>query len=518
MLDPQYIPKNEKDALKCLADRAWRLNNLYFIKDKRGEKIRFRLNRHQRRLLETKHFRNIILKARQLGFTTFIQIFMLDACIFEANTNAGVIAHNRDDAQAFFKDKIKFAWDNIDPWIMELFQKKNFTVDASSASELRFSNGSVIRVGTSLRSFTCQILHISEYGKLCAKFPDRAEEVRSGTLPTVPNDGIIFIESTAEGRSGDFFDKCETSRKHVGDLTELDFKFHFIAWHEDPEYSIDAAPLLTNHYNEYFSRLEKRGVSLADGQKAWYIKMDAALGDKMKREYPSYPEEAFEAAIEGAYFAAQMAQIRAKGQICNVPIEPGIPIHTFWDLGKDTTAIWFFQKVNFDYRFVDYFQDSDEFMDYYIHVLQSKEDGGKPYLYGDMYLPHDGDRTSLASDASPARILYQNGYRVRIVNRTLRKIDSIARARRILPMCWFSHKCDERIEQKKGNPVSGIMCLDAYRKDWDDKLGVWKKEPRHDDASHGADAFMTFADGFFHEEEVREQPPLAVGRNPSTGY
>jgi len=53
-------------------------------------------------------FQNVILKARQLGFTTFIQIFMLDACLFNSNIRAGTIAHKLDDAKTIFRDKVKY--------------------------------------------------------------------------------------------------------------------------------------------------------------------------------------------------------------------------------------------------------------------------------------------------------------------------------------------------------------------------------------------------------------------------
>ena len=39
----------------------------------------------------------------------------------------------------------------------------------------------------------------------------------------------------------------------------------------------------------------------------------------------------------------------------------------------------------------------------------------------------------------------------------------------------------------------GLQRLRAYRKEWDESRGVWKHRPRHDDDSHGADAFLTFA-------------------------
>ena len=509
------LPTSEFDFIDQLVDQAWRLDNLYSIKNKAGNKVTFHPNAEQWELYRNLHNRNIILKARQLGMTTFMQIYMLDECMFNPNTNAGVVAHNKDDASSFFKDKILFAYNNLEAFIKDMHPAKN-----ESAGELRFENGSVVRVGTSLRSGTLQILHISEYGKLCAKFPDRAMEVRTGTLPTVDKEGCIVIESTAEGRQGDFFVKAEKARhqkEELVELTALDYQFHFFPWWGTPDYTLDAIVPRNNEDNQYFELLEGRGISLTESQKSWYLKkkeeVNSDTADSMKREYPSYPEEAFEASVDGAYFAKQMAQVRAKGQILSVPIERQIPIETFWDLGRDTTAIWFFQKIGFDYRFVDYFQKDGEDIDYYINMLRIRKDGDYPYLYGDVYLPHDGDRKSLASKHSVAKILFENGFEPRIVRRTPSKELSIENARRVLPNCYFDRtRCSE-----------GIGCLDGYRKEWDDKLGDWKKLPLHDLNSHGADAFMTFADGYYRQREVRaplsnSRPVPVTGRNPTTGY
>lgn len=172
------------------------------------------------------HALNVILKARQLGFTTFIQILMLDECLFRPNTAAGVVAHNREDAEAFFTDKIRFAYDNI----AEVFRGIVPTATSDSVRELRFSNGSSIRVGTSLRSGTLQLLHVSEYGKLCAKYPEKAREVKTGALNTVHAGNMIWIESTAEGREGHFYELCQQAKaksEKGSTLSALDFKFHF---------------------------------------------------------------------------------------------------------------------------------------------------------------------------------------------------------------------------------------------------------------------------------------------------
>src|SRR3546814_9331762 len=94
---------------------------------------------------------------------------------------------------------------------------------------MKFSNGSSIRVGTSLRSGTLQRLHVSEYGKLCAKYPEKAREVKSGAFNTIQAGQSIVVESTAEGNGGHFFEMVQAARRKQDaktPLTPLDFKFH----------------------------------------------------------------------------------------------------------------------------------------------------------------------------------------------------------------------------------------------------------------------------------------------------
>ena len=58
------------ERLKLLQDKRFRLNSLYFITDKQGKKVRFRMTHEQIEYLDGMHTRNIILKAPQLDFTT----------------------------------------------------------------------------------------------------------------------------------------------------------------------------------------------------------------------------------------------------------------------------------------------------------------------------------------------------------------------------------------------------------------------------------------------------------------
>src|SRR6056300_586111 len=89
-------------------DPMWRIHNLYTIVDKHGQRMPFRPNWAQTDFLENMHHRNLILKARQLGFTTLMGIVQLDDCIFSKDTRAAIIAHRLDDAKVIFRDKVKF--------------------------------------------------------------------------------------------------------------------------------------------------------------------------------------------------------------------------------------------------------------------------------------------------------------------------------------------------------------------------------------------------------------------------
>jgi hypothetical protein len=254
-----------------MTDRRWRLNNLYVIIDKDGRRIDFRLNWAQEELLDALHFQNVILKARQLGFTTFIQLFMLDACLFNSNIRAGTIAHKLDDAKTIFRDKVKYPYENL-PEALRAARP----IQKDSADELLFSNNSSIRVGTSMRSGTLQYLHISEYGKLCAQFPDKAREVRTGALNTVQAGQVVFLESTAEGKEGHFYELSEgaqAKRRMSSPLTPLDFKFHFFPWWRAPEYELNpTGVIIPEPQRKYFETLEAtHGIVLPPAKQSWYI-------------------------------------------------------------------------------------------------------------------------------------------------------------------------------------------------------------------------------------------------------
>ncbi len=466
-------------------DKLSRLRGgFYDIKNKQGKKVPFRMNAHQEQFLADRHGMDVVLKARQLGYTTVIQLDMLDDCLFVPNLSAGVIAHNLVDAKAFFKDKIKFAYDNL-PAVF----RRAVSAENDSAESLRFSNGSSVRVGVSLRSGTLQRLHISEYGKLCAKFPDRAEEVKTGAFNTVAVGQNITVESTAEGRAGEFHDMVKRARNIADEgksLTALDFKFHFTAWWQDDGNVMFEDVLITSDWQEYFDKIEghpwlkSRGVKLRPEQKAWYVKKAEQQGEKMTQEHPSHPDEAFQASVEGAYLIKQMAKVRSEGRICRIPILD-IPVYTTWDLGVgDAMTICFWQNVGMERRLIDYYENSGEGFAHYAKVLSDKG-----YNYSEHHMPHDADHRRLGKDAKSAKQHAEEcGIKpVRVVPRIASEQDGIEASRAFLPMVWINEERCQRL----------IDCLDSYRKEWDEKLGVWKDKPLHDQFSHGYKAFETAA-------------------------
>jgi len=471
-------------AIKQLSDKWWRLNHLYFIIDKYGRRVLFRPNKAQTELYDNLWYQNLILKARQKGFTTFIDIYILDECIFNDDIEAGIIAHNREDVSKIFRRKILYPYENL-PDMIKQFR----TADSKSKTEIAFNNNSIISVGTSMRSGTLSLLHVSEFGKVCARYPEKAREIVTGAFEAIhTNTGtsINFVESTAEGRTGYFYDYCKAAQdldKQGRKPTRQEFKFHFFPWWDSTDNEMQESVPLSTELLTYFASVEAIiKQPLTPAKRYWYASKWRILGDDMKREHPSTPEEAFEQSIQGAYFSTQFTQIRKENRICSVPAQTGISVHTWWDLGmNDVMAIWFTQDIGREVHVIDYMEGSGEGFDFYKHELTQRG-----YLYGTHAAPHDIKvREMGANGKSRWQSARDIGINFMLIPRVNAKIDSINAARRFLPICWFDEeKCSQ-----------GITRLENYRKAWNEVTGTYSNNPLHDLHSNGADAFQTLAMG-----------------------
>lgn len=189
------------------------------------------------------------------------------------------------------------------------------------------------------------------------------------------------------------------------------------------------------------------------------------------------------AAIKGTYYGDLINKAREEQRIIRLPLETSVPVHVFFDLGRnDSTAMWFMQQCGPEHRFVDYYETNGEGLDHYARVLKDRG-----YLYGDFYLPHDVEVTELTTNKSRREVLESLGVKpVRVVPRISNISEGIEMVRQVFPSCWFDEvKCDY-----------GIRCLESYAKDYDETRQVFRSTPRHDWSSHGADAFRMFAQGY----------------------
>lgn len=495
-----FVPSTEDEMAWCLASWRWRIysGQLYKIMTKEdefndGSVVPFKPNAAQEQFLDNLHYRNVILKARQLGFTTLIAILWLDHALFFANQRVGIIAHSDTDAKVIFRDKVKFAYDNLPDEVREMFP-----LAKKSADELLFAhNNSGIRVALSMRSGTIHRLHISEMGKIAKRFPERAKEIVTGSLPAVPQLGIAVIESTAEGRTGEFYkiaSRAEARSKVARPLNTKEFRFHFFPWHAMPQYRApanDNTPL-TAEDHEYFDSIERdMAKTLTLAQRRWYVseRENGQSGDaeKMWQEYPSTSEECWRRSVEGTFFAPQLARVRAEGRIGKVPFISHTPVFTFWDIGSgDGTAIWLMQYVGAMHRFPLFIEGWGEGYEYYVRRL--RETG---VVFGRHYLPHDAnhERQMQYRVGKPIDMLRNLApdWTFEIVPR----VQTLQHGIELLRGKFQEFMFDEE------GCRDGLEHLDLYHKKWNTRLGVWVDEPEKDDGhSEAADALRQLAQGF----------------------
>ena len=284
------------------------IENCLKIKTKSGTVVPFRLNDAQRKLYAVakrqqdagKPVRLIILKARQLGFSTLTEGLIFHACATRKNVNALIVAH-REDATANLFRMSKLFYDELPAPVKPMLR-------ASNAQELVFENPSKLRSEREARpglrsrircataggrgigrSDTLQCVHLSEY----AFWPDGADGKAStlaGILQAVPSlpGTMVVIESTANGFE-DFKERWDAAV-----AGENDFEPVFFAWFENPDYAMPVVPGTEWTPEE---RELRDAYRLTDGQlqwRRWCIANNCGGSlDMFRQEYPASPGEAF---------------------------------------------------------------------------------------------------------------------------------------------------------------------------------------------------------------------------------
>ncbi len=280
-----------------LLNRDWRINHLYKIRDKQKRLIQFKLNKAQQDFDNKKHTRNIILKSRQLGFTTLEAVDNLDEVLFTRNQDGLLIAQDLETAQDIFNNKIDLAWENIGVNKDNIEGLKSlWQVDKNSARKLKFGFGdgtySSLTVDMSGRSGTYHRLHITEFATVCKKFALKAKEIIEGSIPSVPTKGRVDIESTADGSDGKFYEMFWEAWERGEPTQPTEFKAHFYNWQWDDEIeTIQPLPSLLTDFTAY-----QKQHNLSQKEITYYYLKWLSLNkdwNALHKEYPTTPYEAF---------------------------------------------------------------------------------------------------------------------------------------------------------------------------------------------------------------------------------
>ena len=334
------------------------------IRDKSGKIINLQFNEPQQRLydiikeqkLKNKPVRIVILKARQLGFSTIAESILFKETTTKFNVNTGIITH-QDEATKNLFNMSKLMYECL-PQEMKPAKK------ASNAQELIFDNDkgtglkSKIRCMTAGsqgvgRSYTYDNLHVSEL----AFWPGNKKTTMTGLLQAVPNlpSTIIIIESTANGF--EYF-------KEIWDgavAGENDFIPLFVGWNELKDYQMPYTGFeltseeiqLQRDYNLSLEQLTWR---------RWCIRNNCSNDiEQFKQEYPITPEEAF-ISTGACYFNKEIIMGRIN-KIKNIkPLRKG----------------YFSQSINGNKISDIEFIDDDKG---YIDIYEEPKDG-HPYVLG----------------------------------------------------------------------------------------------------------------------------------------
>lgn len=184
----------------------------------------------------------------------------------------------------------------------------------------------------------------------------------------------------------------------------------------------------------------------------------------------------FNAPMDGAVYGEQMRKAQSDGRICSVPHDPALPVETWWDIGHNN-VIWFTQTSVSEIRMIDYEHHVGKDVPFWVKLLKDKK-----YTYDTHHGPWDIEQAVVGITKTWRQMFADLGIEFRRCERTPVQT-GLEASRMILGRCVFDNdKC-----------VEGIDSLQSYRYLWDAKKEDFTKEPYHDGASHGADAFRLMA-------------------------
>jgi len=203
----------------------------------------------------------------------------------------------------------------------------------------------------------------------------------------------------------------------------------------------------------------------------------------------------FETGQLGSYYGKLIKECYADDRITTLPVDAKYLVYTAWDIGmSDMTAIVFFQIIGKEIRVIDFYENQGYALDHYITLLRQKS-----YQYGTHYFPHDGKKREMGTGLSLVDVANQSEFNFMVIPNRTGLIEGIENTRGIFPRVWID----------KTRCAYLLKCLQQYHAEYDDRAKIFKNSPKHDWASHAADAFRMMAlslqfinqDGFLEEQK-----------------
>lgn len=322
------------DRVRILYDFEFWCAKCVKVQDKETKKdIPFILRRPQRRLLEriwsqyraAKPVRIVVVKARQWGGSTLIQMFMAWVQLTQETAWHSVIIGDVEGQARNVRGMYTRLADTYPP---DLETVKFVPFEGSNKNKIIKERGCIVSIGSmqkpdNLRSFDIMMAHLSEVGlwkETLGKKPEDLAQSVSGTVPLLPRTLVVY-ESTAKGVGNYFHRLYQKAADNTDGLIGL-----FIPWFEIEMYQLPftdkyEAEKFWDSMSDYEKLLWDLGATL-EGIK-WYRwkKSTDDLDDwRMGAEFPSFVDEAFQSTGKRAYSPLYTKRMR---KFCKEPIFVG---------------------------------------------------------------------------------------------------------------------------------------------------------------------------------------------------
>lgn len=495
---PEDITQKQFEE-RCIADPLFRICNLYSIRDDNGKTIPFIPNWPQRVVLHYIYIegrqRIAIPKARKLGFSTLAEVIGFDRAYFGEGQESAVIERSQPDA--WEKKKIvDMLWEELDSAFRD-----GAGLIKDNKGEIAWSNGGSVMFGMSVVGKTPTFLHISEWGIIAYKDPERSAEIKGGMLQSVSGDeAVIFAEGTFRGgRGGDWFQivnsGLKVSEKH---RTKKDWSVLFFPWYHDDRYTLDGdVSQIDAATHRFLDEKEKlTGYKFRDEQRLWYYKESQPQnsGRWMRREFPTTIDDMWSVREDGQIYASFMDAAMMQGRINNdFRHYPQLPVYGSLDIGApENTKLIIWQEIGDRKLYLGAYTGNGDTMATPAQWWNFMK--GLGYSWGGVFLPHDAEHNSWH------RLFLQAGCSTAVVlARPMSEWDNIVEAQTQFNRCEFKYSEEDDdgccVYDEDGNDIGLTAALECFHCKIETATGKTAREtPVHDWSSHFSTAF-----GYSHQ-------------------